>query len=389
MKHCSIIGVSDRREQWFAPDVMDVIAHGRVFSGGKRHHEIVGHILPADAVWIDITVPLADVFAEYAKHDDIVVFASGDPLFYGFAATVKRECPRCKVDVYPSFNSLQMLAHRMCLPYHDMCVVSLTGRPWNQLDEALIVGEPLIGVLTDRRKTPDAIYRRMLEYGYDNYHITVGENLGNEHDEHIETFVAGKEYTVPNCMIMQKTSDRPRPFGIHETDFHLLNGRAKMITKMPVRLLSLSFLSLHNKTSLWDVGFCTGSVSIEAKLQFPHLQVTSFEVREEGRELMLANSRKFGVPGITAVIGDFLKQDLSLYPAPDAIFIGGHGGHLKEVVERLHSVMKPGSCIVFNSVSDESKLLFEDSVAAVGMSITQSTLIAIDSHNPIHVMKAQ
>ena len=389
MKHCSIIGISDRRQQWFAPDVAAVIAHGKTFSGGKRHHEIVEQNLPADAAWIDITVPLSAVFDEYEKHDDIVIFASGDPLFYGFAATVQRVCPDCVIDVYPSFNSLQMLAHRLCLPYQDMQVVSLTGRPWDQLDEALISGRSLIGVLTDRHKTPKAICERMREYGYDNYHVTVGENLGNEHGECVEPLVEGKEYSVPNCLILQKTAERHRPFGIPESDFHLLNGRTKMITKMPVRLLSLSLLDLHGKSSLWDVGFCTGSVSIEAKLQFPHLSITAFEVREEGRELMLANSRKFGAPGITAVIGDFLQQDLSQYPAPDAVFIGGHGGRLIEMVARLRAVMKPGACIVFNSVSEESLHLFEESVKAAGMSVVHSTLIAIDSHNPIHVMKAQ
>ncbi len=389
MKHCAIIGISDRREQWFAPEVGEIISSGKIFSGGRRHYEIVRPYLPDGAVWIDITVPLSAVFGEYERYDSIVIFASGDPLFYGLAVTVMRECPGCKVEVYPYFNSLQMLAHRMCLPYHDMRVVSLTGRGWDRLDEALISGEKLIGVLTDRHKTPAAIRQRMHEYGYDNYLITVGANLGNERDEQVETYAEGKDYPLPNCLILQRVEERPRPFGIPDKDFHLLNGRAKMITKMPVRLLSLSMLGLHRCLSMWDIGFCTGSVSIEAKLQFPHLQVTSFEVREEGSELMRLNSRRFGVPGITTVIGDFLQQDLSLYPVPDAIFIGGHGGKLREMVARLKEVMKPGGCIVFNSVSDDSKRMFEESVNAVGMQLTDSVLIAVDSFNPIHVMKAQ
>lgn len=76
---------------------------------------------------------------------------------------------------------------------------------------------------------------------------------------------------------------------------------------MPVRLLTLSMLDLHNRHSFWDIGFCTGSVSVEAKLQFPHLHITAFEVREEGRELLEKNSRKFGTPGITGVIGVLRK----------------------------------------------------------------------------------
>lgn len=389
MKRCAIVGISDQRTQWFNPEVSSVISKGKVFSGGKRHHEIMANYLPANSLWIDITVPLSGVFEQYKQFDDIVIIASGDPLFYGFAATVQRECPECEITVYPWFNSLQMLAHRMCLPYQDMRVVSLTGRPWDKFDEAIINGETLIGCLTDRNKTPNAIWKRMQEYGYDNYKMTVGENLGNENEEHVGEFCMDREYSLPNCVILQKTADRNRPFGIPEQDFHLLNGRVNMITKMPIRLLSLSMLDLRYKHSFWDVGFCTGSVSIEAKLQFPYLNVTAFEIREEGRELMRQNSRKFGTPGITTVIGDFLEQDLSLYPAPDAIFIGGHGGRLKEMIMRLKSVMSPTCDIVFNSVSEDSKLLFEEGISEAGMRITSCTRMTIDDHNPIYILKAQ
>ena len=388
MKKCTIIGISDKREQWFAPEVRKVIAEGKVFSGGKRHYEIMADLLPEDAEWIEISVPLSSVFMKYEKYDDVVIFASGDPLFYGFANTVQRECPDVEMKVYPSFNSLQMLAHRLNMPYHDMHVVSLTGRPWDKFDEALINGESLIGCLTDKKKTPQIIMQRMLDYGYDNYEMVVGENLGNEEFEHVESFDSEKEYSHPNCLILKKTKNRPRPFGIPESDFHLLNGRTKMITKMPIRLLSLSMLDLHNKQNFWDVGFCTGSVSIEAKLQFPHLNITAFEVREEGRELMELNSKKFGTPGINAVIGDFLTTDISALPHPDAVFIGGHGGKLKEFVKKIHEVLLPDGVIVFNSVSEESKQMFEEAVAECGMTISQQTLIKIDDHNSIVIQQS-
>lgn len=395
MRRAYIIGISDSHKQWFSPEVTSVISAGNVFSGGKRHHEIVTPWLPADAQWIDIIVPLQDVFNQYDGYDDIVIFASGDPLFYGFANTILREFPDVEIKIYPTFNSLQMLAHRMCLPYHDMHIVSLTGRPWDKFDEAIINGEKLIGVLTDRKHTPQAIRQRMLDYGYDNYTMTIGENLGNEVKERITTlspsdnFDTDKSFDIPNCLILQKTYDRKKPFGIPETDFALLDGRAKMITKMPVRLVSLSFLDLYCRKSFWDVGFCTGSVSIEAKLQFPHLSVTSFEIREEGRSLIEENSKRFGALGITPIIGDFLEQDVSAYPAPDAIFIGGYGGKLPEFIKKLHNIMLPGGCIVFNSVSEQSRQTFIDSINSVGMKITRSTKVTVDEHNPIYILKAE
>lgn len=396
MSRFYIIGLDDNKQQYFSPEVSQVIAKHRVFSGGLRHHEIVRHLLPKEAEWIDIKVPLNDVFERYRMYDgreSIVIFASGDPLFFGFAVTIQNKLPNAKIRLYPSFNSLQLLAHNLLMPYHDMRIVSLTGRPWHELDRALIERAAKIGVLTDREHTPATIARRMAEYGYDNYTMFVGERLGNRERQNIRQFninmAATSHFEHPNCLILQKEREgHPRLFGIPDTAFEHLDGREKMITKMPIRLLSLSMLDLRNRKQFWDVGFCTGSVSIEAKTQFPHLHITAFEIREEGRKLIETNCRRFGTPGIEIRIGDFLTADLSVLEAPDAIFIGGHGGKLKEMLARISGIMAPGSVIVFNSVSAESKALFEEAVSLCGLRVTEEVQITIDNYNTITIIKA-
>ena len=135
-------------------------------------------------------------------------------------------------------------------------------------------------------------------------------------------------------MILHKTRDKERPFGIVESEFMLLDDREKMITKMPVRLTTISELDLRNRKVFWDIGFCTGSVSIEVKLQFPHLEVIAFEVREKCIDIIGHNARKFGAVGIKSIIGDFVDTDINLLPRPDAVFIGGHGGKLRRSEER-------------------------------------------------------
>ncbi|WP_294476660.1 precorrin-6y C5,15-methyltransferase (decarboxylating) subunit CbiE [uncultured Bacteroides sp.] len=391
MQKFHIIGITDSREVSFSKEVQALISRSHVFSGGRRHHEIVAGWLPEAAVWIDITVPLDNVFVHYADYQDIVVFASGDPLFFGFANTVMRKLPEAVVQVYPAFNSLQLLAHKSLLPYHGMRTISLTGRPWKALDEALVSGEALIGLLTDREKTPDAIASRMKEYGYDNYRMIIGERLGNEDETVLEYTIdeaIGKRFAMPNCVILKRMAVRQRPFGIPEEQFDLLDGRVNMITKMPIRLLSLSLLDLRNKSVLWDIGFCTGSVSIEAKLQFPQLDIISFEKRAAGEQLMMENSRRFGCPGITAVIGDFLEMPLTEYPLPDAVFIGGHGGKLEEIVKKVCALLPVGGTLVFNSVSADSRNTFEKALAESGMELEQVIRLTVDEHNPIDTLKA-
>ena len=425
-----VIGITDQPQPFFPPDVLDIIRSGHVFSGGRRHHEIVAHLLPPGAEWIDITVPLDAVFEKYAAlacntpTAPIIVFASGDPLFFGFANTIRRRLPEASVEVYPAFNSLQMLAHRLLMPYHDMRIVSLTGRPWPEFDRALIERTPKLGILTDREHTPAAIARRMLDYGYANYSMAVGEHLGNPELERVSTITlaeaAASDFAQPNCVILTaEQSVATRPFGIPDSDFVLLDNREKMITKMPIRLLTLQALDLPHRHVLWDIGACTGSVSIEARLQFPHLHVVAFEVRPECEAIIHANARRHGTPGIDLHIGDFLElcpptpssppspvcgdviaTTPATLPAPDAIFIGGHGGRLKEIMATAVHYLRPGGIIVMNSVSSpvvdqathhrpSSRQLFEEACAELGLRQLPTLSITLNDYNPINILKCE
>ena len=417
-----VIGITDNPEPFFPPEVLEIIRNGKVFSGGKRHHEIVAPLLPADAQWIDITVPLDAVFEQYQsqtsnlKPQTIIVFASGDPLFFGFANTIRRKMPEAEMVVYSTFNALQMLTHRLVMPYHDMRIVSLTGRPWQAFDKALIERAEKIGVLTDREHTPSAIAQRMLDYGYTNYNMSVGEHLGNPSLEKVSTLtleeVARRDFDHPNCLIVSKVIISPpklgggaegrgglnHGFGIPDSAFVLLDGREKMITKMPIRLLTLQALDLPRRHVLWDIGFCTGSVSIEARLLFPHLQIEAFEIRPECEAIIHENARKFGAPGIDIHIGDFLETDITAIPRPDAVFIGGHGGKLKEIMAKVMTVLAPDGVIVFNSVTSPvvskmtdrpgSRQLWDEACTALHLSQEPPLQLQLNDYNPIEILKA-
>ena len=416
-----VIGITDNPNPWFPPEVMEMIKQGRVFSGGKRHHGIVAPLLPEDAEWIDITAPLDNVFEQYqiVNRKSIIVFASGDPLFFGFANTIKRKMPEAEIVLYPSFNSLQMLAHRLVMPYHDMRIVSLTGRPWPEFDKALIERVEKIGVLTDKEHTPTAIAQRMLEYGYNYYKMYVGEHLGHPTLEKVTTLsleeAAKRTFDNPNCILLNVDCRTENVefvtaiglaaanstlyalnsklyFGIPDSEFSLLDGREKMITKMPIRLLTLQALELPKRKVLWDIGFCTGSVSIEARLQFPHLHIEAFEIRSECEAIIHENARRFGAPGINIHIGDFLETDITALPHPEAVFIGGHGGQLKEIIAKVLTVLNDDGIIVMNSVkapkvSTDSHRLWDEACAELGLRQEPPTKIILNENHPIEILK--
>lgn len=416
-----VIGITDNPEPWFPPEVTEIIQQGKVFSGGKRHHEIVAPLLPQETEWIDITAPLDAVFDQYKTSPDLpclgegssslpqqggagggslIVFASGDPLFFGFANTVKRKMPEAEIVLYPSFNSLQMLAHRLVMPYHDMRIVSLTGRPWPEFDRTLIERAEKIGILTDKEHTPAAIAQRMLEYGYTCYDMYVGEHLGNPELEKVTTLTlkeaAQRDFDYPNCIIIEANSQQLTAnsyYGIPDSDFALLDGREKMITKMPIRLLTLQALDLPHRHVLWDIGFCTGSISIEARLQFPHLEIHAFEIRPECEAIIHENACRFGAPGINIHIGDFMKTEFGIRNYPDAVFIGGHGGKLKEIMAKVLTVLAPDGVIVMNSVKapkvlTDSHQLWDEACLELGLKQEPPTKIILNDNHPIEILKA-
>jgi len=283
-----------------------------------------------------------------------------------------------------------------------MRIVSLTGRPWPEFDRALIEKAEKIGILTDKEHTPAIIAQRMLEYGYHYYMMSVGEHLGNPTLEKVTTLtleeITQRSFDNPNCLILQKTTQKEPSllcnFGIPDKKFSLLDGREKMITKMPIRLLTLQALDLPNRKVLWDIGFCTGSVSIEARLQFPHLQIEAFEIRPECEAIIHENARRFGAPGINIHMGDFLQQNIKGLPCPDAVFIGGHGGQLKAIMEKVLEVLADDGVIVFNSVvapkvTMDSKRVWDEACEELGLQQESPLHIQLNDNHPITILKCR
>ncbi|SFW34940.1 bifunctional cobalt-precorrin-7 (C(5))-methyltransferase/cobalt-precorrin-6B (C(15))-methyltransferase [Chitinophaga sancti] len=388
-----VIGISDHAHFVLADEVLSLLSQHQYFSGGKRHHQRMHQYLPAAYEWIDITGDIPGLIQQYKELDgEVVIFASGDPLFYGFANSIRRYHPEAEMRVYPYFNSLQLLCQRCNIAYAALYNTSVHGRGWDELDTALLKREKLIGVLTDGVKTPAAIASRLLAYGYDNYTMIVGEALEGV-EEKINTFslpaASDTLFHALNCVLLIENTPRKKWMGIPDALFEGLENRPNMITKMPIRLLSLSQLDLFQRQVFWDIGFCTGSVAIEAKNNFPGLQVVAFEKRIACDALMDRNAFNLGVPGIIKVIGDIFEQDLSAYPPADAIFIGGHGNRLDELIAGIHHYLKPGGRLVMNAVKQESNTQFVEAVTALGYQLHTAINITIDEHNPITVLTAE
>ena len=93
-------------------------------------------------------------------------------------------------------------------------------------------------------------------------------------------------------------------------------------------------------------------------------------------------------------IGDFREEDISTLPRPDAVFIGGHGGHLQEIIEKVLQYLNPGGCIVMNSVKapkvlTDSHQLWDEACQKLGLTQEPPIRIVLDEHHPIEILKCK
>ncbi|TCO06050.1 precorrin-6y C5,15-methyltransferase (decarboxylating) subunit CbiE [Natronoflexus pectinivorans] len=390
--HITLIGISDNKPD-LSNQIKEIILEAAIFAGASRHYGLVAHLLPANAKWLMISVPLDDFLSRLEDcSQNVVVFASGDPLFFGIGNTIKSRFPNLSIESFPVANSLQSLANKLQVNYGLYRTLSLTGRSWHLFDQSLINGETHMAVLTDKVKTPSAIATRMCEYGYHNYSFHVGECLGGENERITSAPVSdmiGRDFNHPNCLLIEKTSKGLIQKGIPDNLFHILEERPKMMTKMPIRITTLALMELHRREVFWDVGSCTGSMAIEAKLQAPHMEVSAFEIRIESVDIIPVNCRKFGAPGISLITGDFCAGNHQNLAQPDAIFVGGYGGKMEQVLNHCHKYLKIGGVIAFNAVSDDSKSNFMEWINRNSFKDLSVTEITIDNNNTINILTAQ
>ncbi len=371
-----------------APQVSGIAAaiqRARVFSGGARHYALVKDCLPLGHDWIPIAHPVSHALDAYAAAPKpIVVFTSGDPFFYGFGNTLKQAYPEATYEVIPYFNSLQRLCHKTCMNYSGLSAVSLHGRDWSGLDAALIEGHALIGVLTDAERTPAAIANRLLAYGFDQYTITVGEALDSDQEQITTTDLVTcgrRRHDRLSCVLLSQAVRKPLPMGIADASLCTLPSRANLLTKLPIRLNTLHALGLHDATVFWDIGACTGAISIEARRQFPHLQVVAIEKQALCETVIVQNMHACSAPGIQVVMADFFTLDLDSLPRPEAVFIGGHGNKLRAMLDRLKA-LGTVERVVINAVQASSTEIFTEVMHTWGFAV-HTTMVQLPQHTTI------
>lgn len=120
------------------------------------------------------------------------------------------------------------------------------------------------------------------------------------------------------------------------------------MTKEEVRVLTIDRLDLAGAKVLVDVGAGTGSICIEASLRYPELQTIAIEKNPEAIDLIQQNCQKFGVRNLAIIEGlapiGLPEKDV------DAIFVGGSGGSLEDIISWSFRALVPEGRLVLNFI---------------------------------------
>jgi precorrin-6B C5,15-methyltransferase / cobalt-precorrin-6B C5,C15-methyltransferase len=292
---------------------------------------------------------------EAAGPRQVVVLASGDPLFYGTARYVCGKLGKDRFEVVPHVSSMQLAFARVKESWEEAFLANLSGQSIERVIDKVRTSDTA-GLFTSEQWPPAAVARALLEEGVDSFQAYVCENLGSPDERVTQGSLAdiAKETFGPlNVMILVRKShatEKPghvgtRLFGNPDESFLESRPKRGLLTPAEVRSLALAELGLQPDSVAWDVGAGSGSVGLEAARIARDGSVYAIEMDPDDHRLILANAERFRVTNLHAVLGRAPEAWAGL-PSPDAIYVGGSGRDVAMLVDKAWERLKPGGRLV-------------------------------------------
>ncbi len=376
--------------------------------GAARQLATVGHIIK-DKKPRCIELPKLCELAVLIESlvGDVVVLASGDPLYYGIGRWFTQRFAAAQLRFYPAVSSVQVACHRLGLALQDVEVLSLHGRPVEKLRTKLKANKHLL-ILTDKNSNPQRLAQECLAANYPDTQISVCENLGyssagysnadnNGLDKnHLKNTAAGSKKTgsqnqAPNntqrkqervsTWQAQALANSAQVFSdLHVThlhvrghggvfpefpgiaDHHFQTGAAPgkgMISKREVRLAILSMMGVCAQDVVWDIGAGCGGVAIELALWNEQANIYAIECHTQRLAFLRQNQQHFGVVQNLHIIAGRAPAALADLPAPNKVFIGGSDGELEALLHTVWAALPDHGVLVASGVIERSKHILQ------------------------------
>ena len=317
----------------------------------------------------------------------VCVLFSGDSGFYSGARLLLPELKGEDVRVLPGISSVQALAARLGRPWQDWRLASAHGQDC-ELPALLRGGRPLF-LLTGGKHSARTLCTEITALGLGGLPVAVGEALYTEEERIVQGTaqeLAERDFAPLSVLLVEPAPQPPRRVpGLPDAAFERLEGVP--MTKQEVRACILAKLAVGPEDTCWDIGAGTGSVSVELALQAGEV----WAVEREGEALRLAerNRTRLNAWNLRLVHGE-APEALKDFPTPDAVFIGGSGGRLGEILDAVHAA-NPGARVCVSAIALETLEQAVRCLESLGYEtdITQLSVSRARKAGGLHLMLAQ
>ena len=335
------------------------------------------------------SMKLGDMIAQTMEHrgTPTTLLASGDPLWFGFGATLVGHLEPGEYSVRPAPSSFQFAAAEMRWPLQHVTTLSLHARPVELLHPHIAPGVRILALTTDAT-TAREVALMLVGRGYGASVLTVLENLGGPRQR--VTSRLARDFGSPigdfyvlaiDCVASPGAQLLPAVPGLPDDAF-VNDGQ---LTKRDVRAATLSRLAPYPGALLLDVGAGCGSIAIEWMRAARDAAAIAIE-REPARcEMIVANASRLGVPALRVVAGE-APERLEGLPVPDAIFIGGDVGSAA-LFDGCWSLLRRGGRLVANAVTLEGERALLSRQAELGGELVRIEISSLDTIGGHHAFR--
>lgn len=361
----TIIGLGEDGPEALSPASRAALASASAIFGGPRHLALVeagekGRPWP---IPFDATPVLAH------RGQPTVVFASGDPFWFGAGNSLMAHLEPGEWTSHPAPSTFQLAANRLGWRLEETLCLGLHAAPFTRLRPVLGKGVRAICTLRDGAAVAD-LAAWLAANGHPNARLTVLERLGGPHERITQGLPTGPIAAPVSAAIEATDPGLPRASGLPD-DLFQHDGQ---ITKRPVRALTLSALAPRPGETLWDIGAGSGSIGIEWLLA-GGARVEALEADPIRAARAWGNVETFGLSHRHRLTEARAPEGLQGLPTPDAVFIGG--GASDALLTTLWDLIPHGTRLVMNAVTLETEALVLDWSARHG-----GALLKIDLAEP-------
>jgi len=383
------------------PNHLKLIKKAEVLIGGRRHLDLFPEH-PAEKIRIGkgFRNVLSDL-RQIAKSKQIVVLASGDPLFFGIGHHIIEIFGHENVRIHPNITAMQAAFARVKETWDDARATSLHGkRGWDELVINIGRHNKLV-VYTDPGHPISSIAELLVKFGFPDARLYILEDMGLP-TEKVSSMSAkeamDKEFSQLNVVVInpfagqdpkertissqdknpagdttlrskkrlpsRETLQRLHGFGLSDDLFVHEGG---LITKGEVRAVVLSKLSLFPDNILWDIGAGSGSVSIEASKFLTNGMVYAIEKERKRADHIEENRKRFFRANL-CVVPEKAPDCLDRLPKPHRVFVGGGGEQAGKIVTKALERMDEQGVLVATGVLLETLTEITRAIRAAGWS---------------------